>query len=117
MNQKILFIIYWLIILIIFETTALYLLKKNSIYKTNNYLLYSCLIYGIIIPLILLKTLEYEGIGMINFFWNIFSTIGGFLIGIYLFNETINHKQVIGILLSFIGLYIVIFNKTDISYK
>jgi drug/metabolite transporter (DMT)-like permease len=47
---------------------------------------------------------------MINFFWNIFSTISGFTIGILLFKEQVNHLQWIGISLSLLGIGLVILN-------
>jgi drug/metabolite transporter (DMT)-like permease len=45
---------------------------------------------------------------MINFFWNICSTIIGFLIGILIFKEQINNLQWVGITLSILGITIAI---------
>ncbi len=113
MKEKYILILYWLTILVIFENTALYFIKKESIENKNKYIIYSCLIYGLIIPFLLLKTLKYEGIGLVNFFWNIFSTISGFLIGIYLFGEKITNKQMIGIIVSITGLYLILMNDEN----
>ena len=106
MQEKYIFILYWLTILIIFENTALYFLKKESINHNGKYIKYSCILYGLFIPFILLKILNYEGIAIINFFWNIFSTLSGFLLGIYLFNEQINKIEIIGVIISLFGLYL-----------
>lgn len=113
MQDKYIFILYWITVLILFENTALYFIKKESIKHKSNYIKYACLIYGLIIPFILLKLLNYEGIGLVNFFWNIFSTISGILIGIYLFNERINNKQIIGIIISLTGLYLILLDNEN----
>ena len=113
MQDKYIFILYWITILILFENTALYFIKKESLKHKSNYIKYACLIYGLIIPFILLKLLKYEGIGLVNFFWNILSTISGILIGIYLFNEKINNKQIIGIIISLTGLYLILLDSEN----
>lgn len=111
MMSKYLYIAFFLGILISFENTALYSVKKFSVDRTKyKWLILSMLLYGLIIPPLLYKNLEYEGIGMINFFWNIFSTISGFLIGIFLFSEHVNNLQWIGIALSTLGIGLVILN-------
>jgi multidrug transporter EmrE-like cation transporter len=50
----------------------------------------------------------FHGIGMINFIWNIVSTIFGFAIGMYWFKEKVNNLQLIGILLSLAGIGLII---------
>lgn len=97
-----------LLALISFENVALYSIKKFTVNPLNyNWLILSCLIYGLTIPPLLYKMLAYEGIGMINFFWNIFSTLSGFMIGILLFSEVVTNLQWIGIILSMLGIGLV----------
>jgi len=60
-----------------------------------------------VIPL-LYTLLKYEGIGMSNFFWNVFSTILMFIIGIYVFNEKLYNLQIIGVILSLLGLFLIL---------
>ena len=60
-----------------------------------------------VVPLLFLL-LKYEGIGMSNFFWNVFSTIVMFLIGIYMFHEKLHNLQIIGVLLSLLGLFLIL---------
>jgi hypothetical protein len=99
----------FLSLLISSENIALYSIKKFAINPINyNWLILCSLIYGLTIPPLLYKMLTYEGIGMINFFWNIFSTLSGFMIGILLFSEAVTHLQWIGIVLSMVGIGLVI---------
>ena len=65
-------------------------------------------IYAIgVIPL-LFVLLKYEGIGMSNFFWNVFSTILMFLIGVYIFHEKLYNLQIVGVMLSLLGLFLIL---------
>ena len=66
------------------------------------------LIYATMVVPLLYVTLNYEGIGMVNFIWNVFSTILMFLIGIYMFNEKLHNLQIVGILLSLLGLFLIL---------
>jgi len=107
--NKYLYVALFLFVLISFENTALYAIKKFSIRPLNyNWLILSSLIYGLIVPPLLYKMLAYEGIGMVNFFWNIFSTLSGFTIGILIFRESVTHIQLIGITLSLLGVGLVV---------
>jgi|688.fasta_scaffold593794_2 multidrug transporter EmrE-like cation transporter len=108
MNWK--FFSFLLGILLAFESVSLYCLQKYQKTKQISFLIYSIILYGIFVPFLLYHSLQHLGIGMVNFFWNIFSTLLGFIIGIYLFNEKINFNQVIGITLSILGVSIVILN-------
>ena len=63
--------------------------------------------YAVIIVPLLAYSLNYQGIGMINFLWNVFSTIIMFVIGIYIFREKISYMQLIGVIISLLGLGII----------
>jgi drug/metabolite transporter (DMT)-like permease len=45
---------------------------------------------------------------MINFIFNIVTTIFGFIIGIYWFKEKVNNLQLIGVILSLAGIGLII---------
>lgn len=45
---------------------------------------------------------------MLNFLWNIFSTITMFVIGIYVFGETVHYLQLIGVLVSLLGIGLIL---------
>ncbi len=86
------------------EAFGLYFLRLGG----NLNLLKAMGIYGLIVPPLLSKSLLYEGIGIVNFVWNIFSTLIGFAIGIYMFNEKIHNLQIIGVLLSLAGIGMIL---------
>jgi drug/metabolite transporter (DMT)-like permease len=91
--------------------------KDEHRYK---YLIVSCILYGIFVPLTLIKLLEYENIGTLNFIWNIFSTIIMISIGYYYFNEKINKLKIIAFILGFISLILLYIsdnnNKLRLNY-
>ena len=95
------------------ENGAMYSLQKSE--KTPDkrkfYFILASLIYGLLVPILLYKSLEYEGIGMVNFAWNIFSTLGGFALGYYLFNENINQLQKIGVGVGLLGIGLLILGR------
>ena len=67
--------------------------------------------YGILVIPVLNEALQFEGIGMVNFIWNIFSTLIMFMVGIYMFDEKIENKQLIGVCLSLAGLFLILVPK------
>jgi multidrug transporter EmrE-like cation transporter len=110
MNYTYYYIAFFLGILISFEAIALYSIQKFEKVKEFKFFILAMICYGILVPCFLYKNLKYKNIGMINFFWNIFSTIIGFTIGILLFSERVNNLQWIGISLSLLGIGLVILN-------
>jgi multidrug transporter EmrE-like cation transporter len=88
----------------IVEATALYNIRLGGLENTIR----ASLLFGLGVVPMLSKTLKYEGIGMVNFFWNFFSTILGFLIGVYFFNERLHYLQLIGVVLSLAGIGLII---------
>jgi drug/metabolite transporter (DMT)-like permease len=85
------------------EAFGLYFLRL----KTINNLFIAMAIYGLGVAPLLYYALNYEGIGMVNFLWNICSTLFGFAIGIYLFKEKVQSIQLIGVIISLLGLGII----------
>jgi len=66
------------------------------------------LTYAFFVVPLLSVSLKYEGIGMINFLWNIFSTLMMFTIGIYGFKEKVTNLQLIGVIISLFGIGIIL---------
>ena len=95
----------WMILLTSIEAVALSLLRIGG---PLNLIASSCIFAIAVVPL-LSKALEYEGIGMVNFIWNIFSTLIMFALGVYLFSEKITAVKTIGILVAFLGIGIIVF--------
>jgi len=78
-------------------------------------ILISSIIYGYMVVPLLAFTLRYEGIGIVNFLWNILSTLIGFGIGIYLFNERIHYLQIVGAAFSILGIGLILMAPKDKS--
>lgn len=66
------------------------------------------LMYGLGVVPILAYGLNYEGIGMVNFLWNVFSTLSMFVIGIYVFKEKVHNLQVMGVGISLLGIGLIL---------
>ena len=88
----------------IIEAAGLTILKSHMKYS----IIIASIIYGAVVIPVLNEALEFEGIGMVNFIWNIFSTLIMFMIGIYMFDEKIENKQLIGVCLSLAGLFLIL---------
>jgi multidrug transporter EmrE-like cation transporter len=65
-------------------------------------------IFGFAVVPLLSIALKYEGIALVNFFWNTFSTILMFLIGTYIFDEKICNLQIVGVLISLLGIFLIL---------
>jgi multidrug transporter EmrE-like cation transporter len=93
----------WMILLTSIEAVALTLLRMGG---TWNAVTASFIFAFAVVPL-LSKALEYEGIGMVNFVWNVFSTLIMFMIGMYVFSEKITALKTIGIVIALLGIGII----------
>lgn len=98
----------WITATSLVEAVGLYTVKLGGIRN----LLFACLLYGAGVAPLLSKTVQYEGIGLINFFWNILSTLLGFAIGILYFKERIHYLQAIGVGLSLVGIGCILLAPT-----
>lgn len=88
----------------IIESVGLTILRQGSTFSIP--LASSIYAFGVV-PL-LKYSLNYKGIGLINFLWNVFSTIIMFIIGVYIFGEKIRNLQLLGVLISLLGISLVI---------
>ena len=59
------------------------------------------------VPLLAFAT-KYEGIGISNFLWNVLSTLIGFGIGIYFYKEKIRNMQIMGVIVSLVGVAMIL---------
>ena len=100
----------WLTILTAVEAVALTLLRmggfQNAVFASG--------IFGLGVVPLLAKTLQYQGLGMMNFLWNIFSTLVMFAIGIYAFGEKIATMQLLGVCVCFLGIGMVLMSPDAI---
>lgn len=65
-------------------------------------------IYALGVVPLLAYSLNYEGIGMTNFLWNVFSTLAMFFIGIYYFKERVHYLQGIGVAIALLGVGLIL---------
>lgn len=103
----------WLTILLFFiagfEAVALFSIQKFAIEKKKKWFLLTALLYGLIVPFIFYQMLLYDYVGVVNFLWNIFSTIFGFLIGMLVFKEKVFPIQWVGVALGTVAVAFIIF--------
>ena len=91
------------------DTKTLELLTKY--YKSDKiyYLIAGIALYGIVIPYMIISSLNFSGIGTVNFLWNIITTVCMIIIGYYLFNEKVNHLHLISLLLGIASIILLYF--------
>jgi multidrug transporter EmrE-like cation transporter len=97
----------WVTLVSLVEAPALTLLRMGGL----NRMITASAIYALAVVPLLSIALQYEGIGMVNFFWNILSTLLMFAIGIFMFKEKVSNIQLVGIILSLLGLSLVVLSK------
>jgi multidrug transporter EmrE-like cation transporter len=97
----------WIVLASLVEAPALTLLQTGGLVN----LVGASLIFAFGVVPLLSITLQYEGIGLVNFLWNILSTILMFGIGIFFFKEKIASLQVVGVILAMLGLGLVVISK------
>jgi len=106
---------YFLLIIsiVFFESVAQYHIKKSKI--NNNYLFFLVAIFSYsMVCLLLNRCYDFNGVGMTNFVWSILSIVTLLTIGVVFFNEHITKYDIIGIILSIIGLYMIfIYDHND----
>jgi multidrug transporter EmrE-like cation transporter len=86
------------------EAFALFFIRAGGFMNVSI----ASLVYAIgVVPMLFLAT-KYEGIGLTNFLWNILSTLIGFGIGIYFYKEKIRHMQIMGVMVSLLGLAMIL---------
>jgi multidrug transporter EmrE-like cation transporter len=97
----------WVILAALVEAPALTLLRVGGV---HNMIGAGAIFAFCVVPL-LTKALQYEGIGLVNFFWNILSTTLMFTIGIFFFKEKVANLQIVGVILSLVGLGLIVLSK------
>jgi len=95
-----------LLVLCLIEAVALTLVRYGGFSKV----VIASLIYACLVVPLLYVSMRYKGSGVIvvNFIWNIFSTLIMFFIGFYFFNETVDNLQILGAMISLLGLGLII---------
>lgn len=100
------FYIFLILVIVIFESFAQYHIKKSKVQHNMLYLIIAVAAYGVVC-LLLHKCYDFMGMGITNFVWSVLSIVSILSIGIILFDEHITKYDVIGIVLSITGLYLI----------
>ena len=82
-------------------------MKFHNDNNNVKYFYVSCLIYGIIISFLILKSLNLSSITAINFSWFCIGTLINIIIGVFIYKEQLNYKKILGIVIAFTGAYII----------
>ncbi len=99
----------WLSILVFCEFWALYFVQKAEKVHDVRYIFFTMLLYGIPVSLLLYKLLNFKSIAIVNFLWNVCSTLSGFFITLYIFKEKINHLEWLGAALGILSIGLIIY--------
>jgi len=79
-------------------------------YLSTRWMILPILLYSIG-PVLLLKSLQMEGLVVINFLWDLISSILITILGIYVFKEKINRIKALGIFLSIISIMLLSYKE------
>jgi drug/metabolite transporter (DMT)-like permease len=103
--MKTIFVLLFIMSLV--ETFSFIELKNYSIY--HNFLSLGLGSIGYMyIAFLLAKLFELKKLGIVIHSWNIVTTCVGFLLGYLLYNETITAIELLGALLSMVGVFLMI---------
>jgi len=94
----------WILLSSVIEAGALTLLRIGG--KWN--IIYAAAIFACAVVPLLSKALEWQGIGIVNFVWNVFSTILMFAIGYLFFEEKLTYLKAVGVSSALFGISILL---------
>jgi len=96
-------------VMAIIDSIGLGLLKQISTKAVSfSFMPIAALIYAIQ-PFIFLKSLSYESMTVMNILWNLISDIIVTFVGIFILGEQIGFRKAVGIVFSFIAIYLFTF--------
>lgn len=90
----------------VFVMTILKLIHTEQLAFSVWTLALPVILYGAT-PLVFLYALRYEGIAIMNAFWDVISSVFIAILGVYFFKEELNEKKRIGILVSIVALFLL----------
>lgn len=101
-----------LILLLICDISTATLIKLyyQSGMTAHWQLILTFIIYCIV-PMLVLFSLKYEGIGNTNLYWNVLSTVAVYILAVLYFGEKITNLQCLGVFLAITGVLLIIYNK------
>lgn len=100
------FYVMLILLIVLFESIAQYHIKKSKAKHGMLFLAIGILSYSIVC-LLLKKCYDFDGMGMTNFVWSVLSIVSMLTVGHIMFGEQLKLIDVIGIILSIAGLYLI----------
>jgi len=99
--------IYLLVLgILISETIALSFLKEYSMHPNVLYYALGLLFY-VFVTLFLVKSFQYEGVGVVNVLWSAFSIMFVVAAGIVVFKEKIHALELLGVVMVLGGVSLI----------
>lgn len=109
--------IAWMAVLVFCEFWALYFIQKAQKVNNSKLVIPSMLLYGFGVALLLYKLMNFRSIAIINFLWNVCSTISGFFITLYIFKEKVNNLEWLGAALGVLSIGLIIYGGNQKEQK
>jgi multidrug transporter EmrE-like cation transporter len=114
MNDNIYQLFLFTVILATVEIIAMTLVTNYAKNGNKTHFVLSCLLYAIL-PFIIVYALKFQGIGTVNFMWNIISTISMIIIGYYVFNDSVTNLHYISFMLGFSAIVVLYYAERTTS--
>jgi len=88
------------------DIVMMYIVKQYSkgVFVSPYWMLLPPVLYGLT-PFILLVSLKFETLVVMNLLWDLISTVLVTAMGFFILGETVSNRKMIGILLSFAALF------------
>lgn len=93
----------------VIETAGLTLITSYSKTHFLPTMVGAMSIYGLAVPMFIYKTLNYAGIGTVNFMWNIMTTVSMIIIGTIVFGEKIDRLHMMSMVLGIASISLLYF--------
>lgn len=114
MNDNIYRLFLFTVILATTEIIAMTLVTNYTKHGNKIHFILSCLLYSIL-PFMIVYALKFQGIGTVNFMWNIISTISMIVIGYYIFNDSVTNLHYISFMLGFSAIAVLYYAERTTS--
>jgi|688.fasta_scaffold1829887_1 multidrug transporter EmrE-like cation transporter len=108
-NKNFINFIILIVVIVFFDVLGMHCLRYHNENDNIKFFYLSCFIYGVIISFLVLKSLNFSSIPVINFSWFCIGTLINIMIGIYIYKEKLNYLKLLGIIIAFIGASIIFY--------
>jgi len=96
-------------LLTLLDVIAFPIVKSVSLGLSSSWMIVPIFLYSMN-PMILLKSLQTEGLVIVNFVWNMLSSITILFVGKYIFKEVISPTKMLGVVCSLMSIFLMTYN-------